>query len=145
MYKSLDLLAAPAPYQPGHVYVGQDATHYYYQRQDMAGLWGAIKKVAKGAVSVVKKVGGVAVSLVPGGGLLKTGLSAALEVIRSGTQEQVAQVMAENLSPEQRAELERAYMERRAAELAQTAKANALPIALGVGAVALVLMSRRRR
>ena len=142
MYRGLGELP---PEIPGYVYVGEDSANFYYQQTGVAGLWGAIKSVAKKVGGVASKVGGVAVSLIPGGGLIKTGLSAALDIIRRGTESQVAQAMAQAMSPEQRAEMERAYMERRARELAGAAKANALPLAVAAALVVALLVGGRRR
>lgn len=139
MYKPLGNVGA-APQVPGWVYIGQDASNFYYQQAGVAGLWGAIKSVAKKVVSPVVKV---AASFVPGGSVIREGIASLVNVVRGGTERQVAEAMATNMTASQRAELERAYMERRAAELAGAARSYALPLA--AAALALYLMRRRRR
>lgn len=139
MYRELvDANTARAPRLPGWVYIGEDATRYYYQREGVAGLWGAIKSVAKAVVSPVVNV---ATSFIPGGTLIKQGISALVNIVRTGTEKQVAEAMAAQLTPEQKAELERAYLERRARELGGS---FGVPLAIGAGVLALLLMTRRR-
>lgn len=144
MYKPLVAAEKPPTPEPGWVYIGQDATGYYYQREGLEGLWGAIKKIGKGVGKVVGKVGGVAAAFIPGGSLIKSGIAAAIGVIRSGTEQQVAAVMAAQMTPEQRAALEREYLERRARELGGTVASN-LPLLLGLGMAGLLLLNTRRR
>lgn len=75
------------------------------------------------------------------GDVLRQGADAALDVIRRGSVEQVAELLNQSMSPELRAELERAYMERRAREAAAGVPVWAL---VAVGGVALALLMRRR-
>lgn len=137
MYKPL----GAAPSVPGWVYIGEDAHNYYYQQAGVSGLWGAIKSVAK---KVASPIVNIATSLIPGGGLIRTGIEALVNTVKSGTERQVAEAMAAQMTDAQRAEMERAYMERRAAEMAAAAKPYVLPLAVA-GLAAVLLMQRRRR
>ena len=144
MYRALKAPTGAPPAEPGWVYVGQDAERYYYQAvgpEGLAGLWGAIKTVAK---RVARPVVSVVSAVVPGGGLIRSGVAALLEVVRTGTQKQVADAMAATMTAEQRAELERAYAERRARELAAAA-GPAARVALPLLATAALVWYLTRR
>ena len=140
MYRALTPTGHP-PAEPGWVYIGQDAENYYYQAEGLAGFWSAIKSVAK---KIASPVVSVVSAVVPGGGLIRQGITALVNVVRTGTQREVADAMANAMTPEQRAELERAYAERRARELAEAAGPAAKAALPLVATAALVWYLTRR-
>jgi hypothetical protein len=105
------------------------------------GIWGFVKEVGKSVGDVVGGAWESVSSVIPSGDLLRQGAQAALDVIRTGTAQQVAATISETTDPALRAELERAYLARRARDAAAGAQ-KYLPLALA--GLVLVFAMRRK-
>lgn len=110
---------------------------YRGRAPQLGGIWDVIKDVGGQAVDIAGDIwGGDGEGDTGVRDVISEGIETALDVIRNGTRQQVAQVLESNMPAEMRQDLERAYMERRAREFA--------PLAI-VGVLALVVLLRRRR
>lgn len=93
----------------------------------LAGFWSTVG-------GFLEDVGGRAVDVA------RDGLAAAVDVIQHGTEEQIAAILEQSISPETRAELEREYLARKAREAGAVAADNWIPLALGGAALLYLLL-----